>query len=699
VEQRIGSYTVVRPLGRGGMGAVFEVHEPATGRRLALKLLTPSAHGARAQRRFLREAQALARVRHPGVVVIHEVGESPHGPFLVMDLVEGETLTEANPLPEERAAEVTAALAEAVEALHSVGLLHRDLKPDNVMLRRDTGAPVLLDFGLVLVEDDDRLTRTGQTLGTPFAMSPEQAAGVKELTEAVDVYGLGLVLYMALTGRPPFEREGLMEQAVAICREEPEWPSVDPGLLAVLRKAMAKSPEDRHGSAAELRRDLERFLAGDAPRVRGRLLPLSVGAALLVGLTSLAFALSGGKDAGPRARVPEPVTPARELEPARRQADSLVQIAAVEGAVGRRRWELAADWLRENPGHPEAARVHALALEGRVLTPRDLAEGPPRVKLVRICSVGDDLLVTAASLFRLRGRALEELVAADGGGYDNCLLGPRGWVALAGWSSGRGRDLVLLDGTREVAAVGLAERPTSVAVSEAFLLVGTRSGAVRAFAWSQLAESDPQPAFTLRVPGQVMTMAVSGERHLVVASKRRRGRVEIDGIGHPLTFFRLEGGGAERVAEQELPGAGSVTWVLSDGRVVLGIDYARALAVYDAAAGRREGYFLADDPDRSRIARGQSALLEAVPVAHAGTIRGAVQLPTGLLVTVGGNRGVGGELRVWNPDDLRLVHYVRMEEDEVLRDVIVHQGRVIASTRPADEVTPARLLAWDLIPR
>lgn len=194
--RQIGPYHVVRELGRGGMGVVYEVSHPGVpGRRLALKRILTDVADAKGLVRFGREAQLLARVRHHNVLRVHELGRTAEGPYVVTELVEGENLRELltrGPFEPRRAAELVRDLADALGAVHAEGILHRDLKPENVLLRPD-GTPVVLDFGLARELDGEGLTRTGDVLGTPAYMSPEQANGESpsRLDARTDVYGLG----------------------------------------------------------------------------------------------------------------------------------------------------------------------------------------------------------------------------------------------------------------------------------------------------------------------------------------------------------------------------------------------------------------------------------------------------------------------------------------------------------------------------
>ncbi|MCA8968042.1 MAG: serine/threonine protein kinase, partial [Planctomycetes bacterium] len=172
-----------------------------------------------------REAELLARVDHPGVVRVHEFGRDPQGPYLVLDLAEGEDLHACYPhgCTAERATELVVALASALEAVHAQGVIHRDLKPQNVLLRPD-GSPLLLDFGLARDLDGSRLTKSHEILGTPGYLSPEQVRGGGKACDArADVYGLGGVLFFLLTGRPPFDAAGIVPLLHAVLHDPPAW--------------------------------------------------------------------------------------------------------------------------------------------------------------------------------------------------------------------------------------------------------------------------------------------------------------------------------------------------------------------------------------------------------------------------------------------------------------------------------------------
>ncbi len=278
----VGPYTVERLLGRGGMGAVYAAVERATGRRVALKVTHQQVTGVLAER-FVTEARTAARVRHPNVVAVHDAGVDRGRRWLSMELVEGEALDQRlrsrGPLEPAVAARLALDLARALAHAHALGVVHRDLKPANVLLTHD-GRPLLGDFGLAKdLERRDALTRTGELLGTPAYMAPEQldSTGVGP---AADVYGLGATLFALLTGEPPFQTESVVSLLAQVTQKAAPPPSslrpgLPPALDALCLRCLQKEPADRFPSMEALADALDRFLAGGGgppPRRAGRAL-------------------------------------------------------------------------------------------------------------------------------------------------------------------------------------------------------------------------------------------------------------------------------------------------------------------------------------------------------------------------------------------------------------------------------------------
>src|SRR5262245_45432105 len=271
-------YEVLSLLGSGGMGQVFRVRDGQGAQELALKVLRPlDGDDPDRVRRFQREIQILTRIQHPAVLRILDWGTSPTGLYFVTELVDGEDLKLAirsrGPWPAADAAALAATLADALAAAHAQGVVHRDVKPNNVMLARD-GSVRLLDFGLARGSgiDVSTLTRTGTMLGTPGYMSPEQfdAHGVDERS---DLYSLGVVLFEMLTGKLPFGGQTPIAVAIAHKTEPPPLPrTLRPGVPAwiehVVMRCLEKEPEKRFTSARELAAELRRPRSGATPRLR-----------------------------------------------------------------------------------------------------------------------------------------------------------------------------------------------------------------------------------------------------------------------------------------------------------------------------------------------------------------------------------------------------------------------------------------------
>ncbi|MGE0706962.1 MAG: protein kinase [Planctomycetota bacterium] len=268
-----GRYRVERVLGKGGMGAVYKVRDEQHGVDLALKVMLAGADSGDAVLRFQREAEAVAKVdAHAGVVRIRGFGTHQGCPYAAMDLVVGRDLHERvkaeGPLPLEEALRLTQQVCEAIQHCHEQGVLHRDLKPANVLQRAADGQPFVTDFGLALDEERERLTKTGQVMGTPAYMPPEQAEGDKAgMDQRVDVYSLGAILYELLTGQAPFQGDQMqllkkvfMDDPAPLRTLRPEAPR---DLALVCEKAMAKDRELRYASAGELAADLAALRRGE----------------------------------------------------------------------------------------------------------------------------------------------------------------------------------------------------------------------------------------------------------------------------------------------------------------------------------------------------------------------------------------------------------------------------------------------------
>jgi serine/threonine-protein kinase len=270
---QVPGYEVESVLGRGGMGVVYRARHLRLGRLVALKMaLAGSSAGPHERERFRREAEAVAALRHPNVVQVYDVGDADGRPYFTMELMEGGSLARklaGAPQPPRPTAALLASLAGAVQAAHEAGVVHRDLKPGNVLLTAD-GTPKVADFGLARrLDSDERLTLSGAVIGTPSYTAPEQARGDRgAVGPRTDIYALGAILYECLTGRPPFHAGTAAATLQQVVSDEPIAPrrlnpSVPRDLETVCLKCLHKEPRQRYASAAELADDLRRFERGE----------------------------------------------------------------------------------------------------------------------------------------------------------------------------------------------------------------------------------------------------------------------------------------------------------------------------------------------------------------------------------------------------------------------------------------------------
>ena len=273
-------YELIEEIARGGMGVVYRARQKSLDRVVALKMILSGQFASEDEvRRFYAEATAAANLDHNNIVPIFDIGEKDGTHFFSMKLIEGSHL--GNQVDALRGdlnvgIELLEKVCHAVHHAHQRGILHRDLKPGNILIDCQ-GEPYVTDLGLARrVGADSELTKTGAVVGTPSYMPPEQAAGSSDITTAADIYSLGAILYELLTGRPPFRGGNAMETLLQVLNEEPDRPSlsgtVDRGLELVAMKCLSKNPDDRYLSAKELANDLRRWRQGD---------PLSIKAAFL----------------------------------------------------------------------------------------------------------------------------------------------------------------------------------------------------------------------------------------------------------------------------------------------------------------------------------------------------------------------------------------------------------------------------------
>ena len=274
----LGDYELLEEIGRGGQGVVFRARQKSLNRIVALKVIRLGQWASKVHlKRFRLEAEAAARLEHPGIVPIHEVGERDGSCYFSMKFIEGGQLDEVvrrTPMSIRQAVELIAKVARTVHYAHEHGILHRDIKPGNILLDAK-GEPHLTDFGLArLVESESSVTQTLDVLGTPSYMAPEQAVGNNAAISSVtDVYGLGAVLYQLLTGQPPFAGGATYETIKLLLDTEPRPPrllnpKIDRDLSTICLKCLEKDPKRRYSSALALAEDLERWLKHEPIQAR-----------------------------------------------------------------------------------------------------------------------------------------------------------------------------------------------------------------------------------------------------------------------------------------------------------------------------------------------------------------------------------------------------------------------------------------------
>lgn len=325
-NRTLGHYRILREAGRGGMSMVYEAEDTRIGRRVALKVLSAPLSLPPEQRdamiaRLKREARAIARLSHPNIVTIFDIGEDGGQHFIVMEFLEGLTLRERlseGPLPLEDVSAILDQVASAVDAVHAAGIVHRDIKPSNVMLLPG-GLVKLMDFGVARQHEDTLVTQAGSIVGSPTYMAPEQTEG-ETSTAASDLWSLGVTLYEMLAGRPPFVGESVPRILYQVAHEKPPTPAgITPAVRDVLNRALEKKPQRRYAAAGQMAKAFRAALPSppkpavpvSPPRARSLLdrrpIAGAAGLLLLVLLAALPTALHPRRTTAPLGQPRHPI--------------------------------------------------------------------------------------------------------------------------------------------------------------------------------------------------------------------------------------------------------------------------------------------------------------------------------------------------------------------------------------------------------
>jgi tRNA A-37 threonylcarbamoyl transferase component Bud32 len=415
-----GDYELLEEIARGGMGVVWKARQTSLKRDVALKMIRAGTLASPDEvNRFLREAEAAANLQHPNIVAIHEVGEHDGQHYFTMDYVAGRdlgALVKDGPLPPNRAACYVKIIAEAIHFAHQRGTLHRDLKPQNVLI--DAGdQPRITDFGLAkLMKDHSGLTQSGVVMGSPSYMPPEQAAGRHgNVGPASDVYSLGAMLYELLTGRPPFRGATALNTLREVMEAEPAAPrrlkaDIPPDLETICLKCLEKSPLARYPTARALAEELDRYLKGEPILGRPatavhkvvswtRRHPGVLAAAAALVMVALAFGViylfeensflrSQLADPALRAQLAELADPAREYHPGPRLASWKVWMVINGIASGAALFLILLVW----------AQAHGLSMKKGVTPGKALPPIRPLGEWTRSFAIGASLVVIACGV-------------------------------------------------------------------------------------------------------------------------------------------------------------------------------------------------------------------------------------------------------------------------------------------------------------
>ena len=382
----LNQYILVAQIGKGGMGTVWKAFDRSLLRWVAIKFLTTADGNEEGVVRFKREAQLAGGLRHPNIAPIYEVGEARGQPFIAMEFIDGASMANAQ-LPMKDLLDIFVKVAQGIEAAHKKGVIHRDLKPQNIMLTSDNW-PYVMDFGLAkALRGDSSLSVTGSVMGTPAYMPPEQAQGKLELIDhQSDVYSLGATMYAILSRKTPFQAETAMDILMKVCNEEPIPPrkhnaEIPADVETIILKAMQKKKEDRYPSSQALADDLRRFLSNEEieatrpgflthvlRRAKRNRSTVIAGAALLLAAVIVgAVVLRGGGGSGGGPGNPNPVQPGEDPEVAKARNQWRKDWFPKRDALGYSSWAVTTDTKAA-----EAANAHLKEMSKHKLDDADV---------------------------------------------------------------------------------------------------------------------------------------------------------------------------------------------------------------------------------------------------------------------------------------------------------------------------------------
>jgi WD40 repeat protein len=747
----VAGYAILGELGRGGMGVVYKARQLSLKRLVALKMVLAGPHAGPADLVRLRtEAEAVARLQHPNIVQIYEVGQQDGRPFLSLEFVDGGSLARAltgTPLPARRAAQLVETLARAVHAAHQRDIIHRDLKPGNVLLTSD-GQPKITDFGLAKQLDAGTgQTQSGAIMGTPSYMAPEQAGGKsKDIGPAADTYALGAILYELLTGRPPFMAETTIDTVFLVITQEPVpprqlQPKVPLDLDTICLKCLEKEPRKRYASAAALADDLGRFLDGEPISARpisywGRTLkwiqrrPAVAGMlALLLLIAGAAFALVTWKwqDAEAARREANAETAAAiRAKQATGDALKLVKEKEQLAQAARDRAEASVyfnhltqadlEWRNKNAVRAEQildeCRLDLRRWEWHYL--KRLVQGGKVISLPqpaaalgvafgpggrRLACAGADQTIRIWDL--ARGKVVRTL-SGHAGAITAVAFSPDGkWLASASadqtlklWDPDAGTELRTFRGHSDIVTC-LAFRPDGRR-----LVSGSRDFTV--MVWDTTTAKELHTLGPGGHADRITAVAFSPDgKRIASASDDRTAKVwDAEGGKAPLTFREHQ---REVEAVAFSPDNRHVASVGQDGKVKLW-DAATGEVVFSLRGSRG---FLTFSPDGQRLAAaaggiirlldagaGQEAL--ALPGPAGGRVQSLAFSPDGLRLAASWNGLAGpGEVRVWDATPTPEAFTLHGPSGSVAGLAFSPDGKLLASAGLGLALSPGEVQVWD----